>query len=271
MKYIFRSIILLIASFPLLSKAGWEITGRFIDRDGNTIMKRYFIQDNIIKVEKYNLIYTCNLNTGSIILVDPENLLFTKTDLNSYILKIRENNKNKISEILSDVPQEQKAEFEKIYNYKAEKKINLPEYNSDSLILRQLPDTTKLLGYRTEKFAIYENGRKLEEFFLTNEINISKDLDLAKFLKYIYLLEPEDHTIRYMASEKFLKSVCNGLVTRRFIFEEGFRSEWQVNKIEQKNIPAYEFGKPDLCKEVSLEKWIGRRDQVNDKFYDDYE
>jgi hypothetical protein len=62
-----------------MSKAGWVITGRYIDREGKTIFKRYFIQDNDVKVEQFNLIYSINLKTESIILVDPENLVFVIT------------------------------------------------------------------------------------------------------------------------------------------------------------------------------------------------
>jgi hypothetical protein len=74
-----------------------------------------------------------------------------------------------------------------------------------------------------------------------------------------------------MASEKYKETVKNGLVLRRYIFEDGYRSEWQVNQTENKTIPSYEFGIPDLCKEVSLDKWISRKNDTEEKYYDDYE
>lgn len=270
MKYLIRITFLVMVLYPVISQAGWEITGRIIDREGNTILKRYFIQGNIIKVEKYNLIYICNLNTESIILVDPENLVFTKTSLNDYRAKIREIKTNKIKELLEIIPEGQKKEYESLYKKKTEEEIILPAYN-DSLTIRKLNDTIKLLGFHTSKFNILFEGRKLEEFFFTTEVDVSNDFDIRIFLQYVYLLEPEDFTIKYMFSDTYLETIKNGLVTRRFIFNEGYRTEWQVNKIDNKNIPAYEFGEPDLCKEITLDKWLTRRNQNDEIKYDDYE
>ncbi len=271
MKYIIWIVILAMVLPPQYVLAGWEITGRIIDREGNTILKRYFIQDNEIKVEKYDLIYSCNLKTESIIIVDPINLVFVKTTLKAYQSKMLEIKINIINDLLDFIPDNQKMEYESLYKTKAEKEIVLHDFINDSLIIRQLADTVKLMGYDALKFNITSNGRKLEEFFFTSEVNISKDINMGLFLQYAYLLEPEDFTIKYMVSKKYLETVNDGLVIRRFMFQDGYRTEWQVNKIDKKNIPAYEFGEPDLCKEITLDKWFIRRNQTDDKFYDDYE
>ncbi len=271
MKYIILIAIFALVLRPLYVIAGWEITGRIIDREGNTILKRYFIQDSEIKVEKYDLIYSCNLKTESIIIVDPINLVFVKTTLKAYQSKLLEIKLNKISELLEFIPDDQKKKYESLYKAKAEQEIVLHDFINDSLIIRQLADTVKLMGYDALKFNITSDGRKLEEFFFTSEVNISKDINMGLFLQYAYLLEPEDFTIKYMVSKKYLETVKDGLVIRRFMFQDGYRTEWQVNKIDNKNIPAYEFGEPDLCKEISLDKWLTRRNQNEEIYYDDYE
>jgi hypothetical protein len=251
--------------------AGWLINGRYIDTEGNTILKRYFIQDNIVKMEQYNLLYICNLKTESIIIVDPVNLLYTRTNFNAYSSKLRQIKLNRLNELLALIPDEQKIEYEKKYREQVEQDIILPDFKDDLLSIKQLPDTVKLLGYKTSKYTIYDDGQKKEEFFFTPEVNISVDLDLKTFLEYVYLLEPDDHTVKYMNSDSYLGTVKNGFVTRRFIYEAGYRTEWQVNKIDKKNIPAYEFGAPDLCKELTLDKWLSRKSAVDDNYYDDYE
>lgn len=271
MKLLISLTIFILIMLPFRVNAGWVITGRYIDREGNTIMKRYFIQNNEIKVEQFNLIYSINLKTESIIIVDPVNLVFVKTNLKAYATKLNDIKLSRLNGLLALIPEDQKSEYEKKYKDQANSEVFLPVYKGDSLTIKPLADTTKLLGHRTAKFILYENGRKKEEFFFTNEINMSSDLNMNTFLTYVYLLEPEDKTVRYRVSDKYIEMVKSGLVLRRFIFEDGYRTEWQVNNIEEKNIPSYEFGVPDLCKELSLDKWLSRKKEVEEKFYDDYE
>ncbi|MEI6062244.1 MAG: hypothetical protein WCR72_16195 [Bacteroidota bacterium] len=271
MKSIFKISLLIIVLLPLQSRAGWLITGRYIDREGNTIMKRYFIQDNEVKVEKYNLIYSCNLKTGNIILVDPVKLVYVKTTFTAYYEKMKAIKLRRLNELLALIPEEQKKEYESMYTAQVEQQLILPVLTYDSLIISQLPDSVKLLGRKTKKFVISDNGLKKEEFFYTNEVNIAPDMDFSTFMRFVYLLEPEDKTIKYQASGKYKELMKNGYVLRRFIFEEGYKSEWQVNNIEQKNIPAYEFMTPALCKELTLDKWLSSRKEVDDNYYDDYE
>jgi hypothetical protein len=256
---------------PFQLWAGWKITGRYIDKEGNTTYKRYFIQDNIIKVERYNLIYTCNLKTQSIIIVDPVKLVFVKTNLTAYTQKMREIKLKRLNELLLLIPDNQKAEYETQYKKQIEEEIDLSAGRMDSIFITQSKDSSKLLGYNAAKYVISQEKLKKEEFFFTDKVDISSDLDFNAFLQYVYLLEPEDKTTRYLASEQNIDLVKNGLVLRRFIYNSGFRDEWQVNKIDQENIPDYEFGEPDLCKELTLDKFLNRQKSDDEKYYDDFE
>jgi hypothetical protein len=256
---------------PFYSSAGWLITGRYIDREGNTILKRYFIQNNEVKVERYNLIYTCNLKTGSIILVDPEKLVYTKTSIDAYRNKMREIKMSRLNELLNLMTEAERAEYEKNYRKQVEDELFLPPYADDSLVMTKVSDTVKLLGHRTERLRVEEFGKLKEELFYSKDINMSADIDLGLFLQYVYLIEPEDKTVKYRASKKYMDKVKNGLVIRRFLNEDGYRTEWQVNNYEQKNIPAYEFATPAMCKLISLDKWLSRGEQTSEKYYDDYE
>jgi len=271
MKYLLRIAFLIVITLPINAQAGWLINGRIIDREGNTILKRYFIQDNVVKVETYNLIYVCNLKTESILLVDPVNLVYTRTTLSDYRSKIRDIKSERLQKLLALIPEDKKKEYESLYREQIEQQIILPENNGDSLEISIMSENEKMLGHKATKYKISENGRKKEEFLFTSEINISDQLDMNTFLKYVYLIEPEDNTVRYMASAKYREMFNDGLVLRRYIFEDGYRSEWQVNQTENKNIPSYEFGIPDLCKEVSLDKWMSRENDTDDKYFDDYE
>ncbi len=271
MKSLARSALFLIVLLPFHLNAGWIITGRYINQEGKTIRKRYFIQDHNVKVEQFNLIYSCNLKTGNIILVDPVNLVFVKTSFKAYAEKTKAIRTGRLNELLLVIPEDQRADWGKLYRAQIDRELLLPAYGDDSLSLTPVPDSSKLLGYPTLKFEVDEKGYKKEELFLTKEVNLSADLDMKTFLPYVYLLEPDDKTVAYRSSGKYSSIADQGLVLRRFIFQQGFRTEWQVNKIEQKNIPEYEFGTPDLCKELTLDKWLAREKNTDDNYYDDYE
>ncbi len=272
MKLISRFAFLLLFLLPFKLMAGWLITGRIIDQEGNTILKRYFIENNQVKVERYNLIYSVNLKTGSIILVDPENLVFVRTSLKAYTDKIREIKMKHLIELLKVIPADQKVESEKLLKAQLENDLVLNSYKGDSLTLTKMPETVELLDLVTEKFRVEESGKLREEFFFSKEVNLSADFNLGVFLQYVHLLEPEDNTVNYRFSKLYMDKVEKGLVIRRFMTSpEGFRTEWQVNNYEKKTIPAYEFGAPAMCKELTLDKWLARTKQPDDKYYDDYE
>jgi hypothetical protein len=263
--------LLLIILLPFYSMAGWIITGRTVDDDGITVLKRYFIDNNHVKVERYNLIYSCNLKTGEIILVDPENLVYCKTSLLAYTQKMRDIKLSRLADLLTLLPEDQRSEYEKTFKAQVEKDVNLPESKGDSLVFNKLADTLTMLGHHVNKYELTENGKKREDIFFTNEVDITADIDIKTFLKYAYLIEPEDKTIRYMATNKYLDFITKGLIVRKFVWDGGPPLDVQVNLIEHKNIPDYEFGIPDLCKSVTLDKWLTRSKDIDDKYYDDYE
>jgi hypothetical protein len=271
MKYIRISLIFSILLFSLFLRAGWVITGRYIDRDGNTVLKRFFIEDNQVKVERYNLIYSCNLKTGSIILVDPVKLIYCRTSLSALTdFRMQAKMKN-LNTLIRVIPEAQQQEYRQKYSLQAETELNLSRMILDSLTVKEAPDTVKLLGHRVSKYLITRKNLKKEEFFLTREVDLSAEWNFTEFLKFVYQIEPDDKTTLYQASADYLNLVSNGLVMRRFMFEDGYRSEWQVNLLEEKNIPDYEFGIPALCKEVSLAKWFTNESDSDPNSYDDYE
>ena len=257
---------------PFHLSAGWIITGKIVDREGRTIMKRYFIEGNDVKVERYNLIYSVNLTTENIILVDPVKLVFVRTNLHAYTEKMRQIKAKRLDKLLVLVPEDQKASIGKQNQLQIEQDIDLNKMIVDSLEINQLPDTTKLLEYRAVKFSVEKTGLPMEDVFFTKEVDISSELDMKALLKFMYILEPEDKTIGYMAAKPYLETFKKGLVLRRFIYEDGYRSEWQVNLIEHKAIPFYEFVTPDKCKELTLDKWVETHSEPeSNNDYDDYE
>ena len=271
MKSTFFFALLICALLPLHLSAGWIITGRMVESEGNIVMKRYFIEGNNIKVERYNLIYSFNTKTGSLILVDPEKLVFAKTNFTEYTSKLRQINQGRLNKLLAIVPQEQKDSVRAFYNAYIERKINLAKAVEDSISIVQTKDTVKLLGHRAVKYLVTRNGQDKEDAFFTTEEDLSSGFDPRDLLPYIYIVEPEDITTPYLASDLYQQTFRHGTVLRRFIYDQGTRTEWQVNLIEKKEIPLYEFMTPDLCKPISLAKWMELHPDADTSETDEYE
>jgi len=263
--------IVLLFFVPFNTMGGWVITSRYIDSGGNVIPKRYFFENSQVRVETHDFIYSCNLETGSIIMVDAENLVYTRTSLESYTDKMKEIKLKRLDQVLALVPDDQKALYEKKYKQQVETDLVLPQCNTDSLTVTFFPDTIKVLNLYAQRFTVELKGQLKEEFLFSKQVKLPAGFDQGTFLKFIYQLEPEDKTVCYQASPKYLNAVKDGLVVGRIIIDDGLRSEWQIIKIEKRAIPDYEFGIPALCKELTLDKWLTRNKQADDKYYDDYE
>ena len=270
---ILRFILILSALIlPFSLSAGWVITGVVTEQDGTTIAKRYFIEKNIVKVEQYNLIYTCNLITGSIILVDPENLVYARTTLNEYIEKIRSEKMKALARVVSVIPENERAKSEAQFKKEMEESVKLPVNNGNTMEIMSFPGHDKIAGYEIAKFQVIEADGLKENFSVTFAVNLKDDLDMEKFLLYQHLLEPNDKTFSYITADKYRKLADKGIVMQREIFNSGLVTRsWKVEKVEKKTVPAYELGTPALCKEITLSKWLVRNKKADDLKYDDYE
>lgn len=268
-KYIFLTFILL-CFFPVYLMAGWIVTGRYVDSEGKTTMRRYFIEGNQIKFEQYNLIYSFNLETGRLILVNPDQLIYVKTTIDEYQNKLLSQSQLRLNISLAEIPSDLRPAYETAYRKQAHEKIFLTPFNNDSVQISPLNDTAKLLGINTQKYLVKVAGRKKEEFYFSNEKDCFAGIDMKKLYALQYLLFPDDLSVLYQATSPYENLTHGGLVIRRFIFFDGYKNEWQVSKFEEKEIPAYEFGVPSLCKELTLDKWLSQS-VANDSNYDDYE
>lgn len=270
MKKLLTICFLFALVLPVQLFAGWIITGRYVDAEGKTTMRRYFIEGNNLKFEQYNLIYSYNFESGRLILVDPENLLFVKTTFDEYRNKLMSKSQSRLQSALEEIPEDQRSNYETAYRNQSRAKVYLTPTASDSLLIMPMPDSAKLLGMNTFKYQVKESGRKKEEFFLTNEKTFLSDKNLLKLLNLNYLIFPDDLSVLYQSSTAYMALVQKGLVVKRTVFQDGYKTEWQVSKMEEKNIPEYEFGQPSLCKELSLDQWLART-SVAESNYDDYE
>lgn len=246
---------------------GWILTGRYIDQEGKTILQRWFIQDYKVKFEQYDIIYTFNLNTGEIILVDPVNLVYHQTSINSLISAQKEYKKGQLEVLLENIPSENREDIRQEYLQFINQFGNPPVPEQDSLSVFRVNDTLKALGKPTEKYQINLEGRKMEEIWISPSLDLRMHYSWEKYLYFYSVIDPGNRMPAYMYHPDFLSLLDKGFPVRRIILKEGYKTEVQINRMEEKTIPDYEFFTPSQCRKVSYAEWLGR----DDPEYDDYE
>ena len=262
------AIIILLCTQKIM--AGWILTGRWIDQDGKTIMQRFFIQDFKVKFEQYNIIYTFNLKTNSIILVDPVDLVYYKGTIESYIQGLKQMKTRQLQKLLREIPDDQKAACQKEYSVKIER-IGRPIVPvTDTINIVRLNDSLKVFGKTTEKYQVSLNNRRTEETWISPSLDITRQFNWEKYLYLISVMEPGNTTLNYMVTEQYRQLLAKGFPVRRIMTAGGYRNEFQVNRMEEKKIPDYEFYTPSLCRELTFEQWIDRNKDKEIQ-YDDYE
>jgi hypothetical protein len=250
--------------------AGWILTGKFIDQDGKTIMQRMYIQDFNVKFEQYNIIYTLNLKTNSIILVDPVNLVYYKGTIDAYIEGEKRMKTNQLQSLLKEIPAAEQETWKSICNQQINC-IGMPiPLLRDSISVERMNDTLKVFGKPTAKFLVSIDKRRAEETWISPSLDISTQFDWQKYLYLLSVLEPGTASFTYMISPPFQELLSKGFPVRRIMVVNGYRNEIQVNRLEEKKIPDYEFYTPALCKELSIEQWLGRN-KAQETMEDDYE
>jgi hypothetical protein len=263
-------LLISLLTLTVTCSAGWVLTGRYIDQEGRTIMQRWFIQDQKVKFEQYNIIYTINFVTGDIILVDPELLIFYKANITDYIDDYKKYWNDKLNLLISRAGKEKNEEILASYR-KATDAFGEPKPDCpDSLSFQRMQDTLIVFGAPTEKYQLRVNGIKTEEIWISTAVNVNRQFSWKLYNYYLSLIEPNSASPCYESAGLFLSLLDKGFPVRRIMIRDGYKTESQVSREERRDIPDYEFYIPDLCKQVPLKQWL-EREGVKKTEYDDYE
>lgn len=265
----FSLILMFFLAFHSVN-AGWKLTCRYVDKEGSTIPYRLFIEGNKIKIERHDFIYTADLSTGSLILTDPVNLLYCETTLREYALK---NNKLMTSRLRLAEEREPSSTNDTVfdkYPVNTETGNFLPEIFSDSVSWRKTNDSLMVSNYKAFRYVFSTGKMKLEEVWLAPDLKLKDEMDWDKLYEFLTVIDNQKAMVSYMLTPEYRELMKIGYPVRKLIYSGFIKNDWQVNLIEEKKIPAYEFFTPDLCKKLTIDEWIAQTTS-SDYLYDDYE
>jgi hypothetical protein len=252
------------------ANAGWKLTCRLVDKEGTTIPYRLYIEGQKIKIERHDFIYTADLSTGSLILIDPINLLYCETTLLEYATK---NNILMTSRLRMAEKTDNPATNDTIFDsfpLNAETGNYLPPVSQDSVNWRKTSDSLRVSNYTAYRYVFSAGKTKLEEVWLAPELKLKDEINWRKLYEFLTVVDKQGIMVSYMLTPEYEELMKIGYPVRKFIYNGFIKTDWQVNLIEEKKIPAYEFYKPDLCKKLNIDDWIAQSTRA-DYLDDDYE
>ncbi len=270
MKKLIGFLLVFILSAQAFANDGWVVRGRCNARGNVTYLQRYFIDGNKVKFEQYNFIYSCDLSSGKLILIDIDSMLCAVTTINEY----EEKNTKIYEDFLLN-------SFLKFWDSFADNDIDTANasviidnkfspISEDSITITRINDGMKLLGHNVSEYEVRVNNKRVERFFHTYEVACFNSVDLNALNNLENLIHPTDYSFHYTATQKYTDFKKNGLIIRRFLYVDDFVEEYQVNWYENTDIPAFHYEVPWQCKVISLDKWFELFHPTNRK-YDDYE
>lgn len=269
-------LILLLAALLILpglterAFAGWVLTGQYIDIDGRVMPQRFFIENNKVKYEMHDYIYIFDLKTNGLILINIDRLTYCKTTLGAYLDYERSLMKQRLDELMESVPEEQQAVWREQYMQQVKMHGTVPAQSADSVTINDTKIDFKIGNFETDKYAVSLNGLRVEEVWIAPGIKVEPDFSWDRYFEFMAALSLREGDLKLMTAEPYRALLSTGYPLRRIMYSQFGTNEWQVNLIEEKNIPDYEFYTPDLCKSVTLQQWYTKTVEKNSG-YDDYE
>jgi hypothetical protein len=273
----FRFKILWLVSFVVLFlsvnqpvQAGWILTGTYIDTEGKAMPQRFFIENNKFKYEMHDFIYIFDFNTKGLILINIDKLTYCKTTLDAYLSFKRSLMAKRLDEMLKSVPENEQNKWKEEYSKKIDLEGTIPAQNGDSVTINDTKIDFKMMNFDTDKYAVSVNGLRVEEVWIAPTLKMETDFNWANYFDFMAALSLREGDVKLMTSKPYEALLSTGYPLRRIMYTQLGTNEWQVNLIEKKNIPDYEFYTPALCKSVTLQQWFSQPvEKVSD--YDDYE
>jgi len=264
------SFVVLFLFLNKTAMAGWILTGTYIDSEGRTMPQRFFIENNKVKYEMHDFIYIFDLNAKSLILINIDKLTYCKTTLDAYISFKRSMMTQRLGELLKSVPENERNQWKEEYTRQISREGTIPAQSGDSVTINDTKTDFKMVTYDTDKYAVSVNGLRVEEVWIAPALKMDSDFNWAGYFEFMAALSLREGDVKLMTSKPYKELLSAGFPLRRIMYTSVGNNEWQVNLLEEKNIPDYEFYTPALCKSVNLQQWFTQPVQKA-AAYDDYE
>ncbi len=264
-------ILIFILLIALQTKAGWVITNRSYDSDQGietALIEKVYIQNNIMKVVREDVITIFDLNNEKIIIQSPVKKVYWTGKISDYKGEIKAAMKSAMDEQLKNAPEEQREMIKKMYQGMMESiddpsKFAGEEPEEYDLQINKTSEKEKIAGYTAVKYEIVVNGTVKEEAWLSESNRAHSQFDIGKFYNvfgdFISQIESGSY---YQKDIQYIEFAKKGFPLKSIGYFGGYESISEVTSLEKEDIDPSEFNSPKDYKKVSLiEIGLNREEQ----------
>lgn len=247
-------ILLLFTLLAINGYSGWVLTVResHSDSDAATTMVIYF-QENKIKLVESDLTTIFDLNQQIITFLKPQIQLYWRGTLEDYRIEVNETLGLMINIEVEKLPVDQQEEARKMFETMMRIMESPDTSSSIDIYVRETGENENILGYETQKYQVFLNGVIIEDLWIPQELDVSNDLDLEKYLSLICQLSTGfEYDIYYQTTAEYSQLIKDKYILRSKEYRIGYQTVCEVIEIREESLNESNFLPPPDYKSVTL-------------------
>jgi len=244
------TLFVLLLLFFHSSWAGWKIITVSNDAEGNQIETITYFQDGKIRIESEGMTMIFNVESGNLLMVVPEYGLHWSGTLDQMI-----------EEMQVMMGEMMKMMGDEAYNNYLEEIEKQKQKSSTEITGVEIIEDGELFesaGFKGYKYRVMKDGELREEMWVTEEINLSKEVDVNKFMEFLGKSSmggggPEEDDEAYKWSKSYLSLMSKGYWTKHISYTSGMEPSSEILKeATQVDLPPSDFEPPSGSKKVGF-------------------
>ncbi len=256
--------IIFLAAFiftaPLLSRSGWVIVEHTRHAGTDEIFEStLLIQENKVKSIDNELVLIFDLDRWLLTYVSPLKKGYWTGTPREYLEFLKKFTLKMLEEEIETATRYERPALQALYD---DLKMDL-ELGDDAVeFIGELPVeiimtelTDMVAGYRANRYLVYSDGTRVEELWLTPDIDLGREYDYGEFRAFIDEMSWGGMFADYRSSGEYIHLMRSGMPMRT-VEEDQFGSliVTEVVKVENRQIPPSEFDPPKGFSLMELEE-----------------
>ncbi len=258
MKNVLIPFVFFVSLFSLSGSlfAGWIIHERNFDSESkDKYQYTYYLQEQKLRLEEKDFVSIFDLNDYSVTFINTRKSIYWKGSIESYLKELRDAVKAEMIKDISGRSKEEQEMIEATYEYyisSLKDSLNNTQ-SSYKVALVNTGEKEKIAGVRASQYGLFINKIMKEEVWVSDEVQIEKDMDLMKLNAMLEEMGTElPGVLSRQTDPQYAQLRKKGLMmkTIEYDFESSFTTE--VYKLKQKDLDTKLFLPPQDYEEVKL-------------------
>lgn len=256
-RFFFTFIILNLFAINNLT-AGWIIVEKKLTPQGLSTHDTIYVQNNKMRSGGKEASYIYDLNRNRVSIINNFYKTYWTGTPEEYRLGVIEGLKEEIDVMVAKFPKEKQKEARE--NFEAVLMVfDTNDGNpkpEDKVSYKKIVDKTKVLGYETQRYDFYLKGEKKITIWVSPKIDISKDLDMDKYTKFMLKMMNNNPNLSIKTAPEYAKLIKNAYPLRTIEYLGSQEIVGEVVLVENKRLPESLFTVNQSFRQLTLPELI---------------